>query len=205
MDASEFVEAQLPPAPARVLDVGCGNGRLSRELNDLGYRVIGIDPRAPEGAIFRRVSLEEFEDAGRFDAAVASGTLHHIADLGGALAKLCDLLAPGGRLIVVEHACDRFDEATARWYLGKRQAVDASAPGSVEACQSEWEADHVGLHGAAALRRGLERRFTERFFAWTPYLYGELGKAVEQEERRLIEAGQIQAIGFLYVGEPRLG
>jgi DNA-directed RNA polymerase specialized sigma24 family protein len=88
MDASEFVKAQLPPAPARVLDVGCGDGRLSRELSDLGYRVIGIDPRAPQGAIFRRVSLEEFEDAERFDAAVASGTLHHIADLGSALAKL---------------------------------------------------------------------------------------------------------------------
>ena len=205
MDASEFVKAQLPPAPARVLDVGCGDGGLSRELSDLGYRVIGIDPRAPEGAIFRRVSLEEFEDAERFDAAVARGTLHHIADLGTALAKLSDLLAPGGRLIVVEHACDRFDEATARWYLEKRRAVDPSAPGSVEACLSEWEDDHAGLHGAAALRRGLERHFAERFFSWTPYLHGELGKGVEPEERRLIEAGQIQAVGFLYVGEPLLG
>jgi SAM-dependent methyltransferase len=200
MDVSEFVQAQLPPAPARVLDVGCGDGRLSRELTDLGYRVIGIDPRAPEGAIFRRISLEEFEDAARFDAAVASATLHHIADLGNALAKLRDLLAPGGRLIVIEHACDRFDEATARWYLEKRRATDPGARKSVRACLSEWEADHAGLHGSAALRRGLERYFTERFFAWSPYLYGELGEAVEDEERRLIEAGRIQATGFLYAG-----
>jgi hypothetical protein len=47
-----------------------------------------------------------------------------------------------------------------------------------------------------------DRRFTERFFAWTPYLYGELGGAeVEWEERALIEAGTIRAIGFRYVGE----
>ena len=200
MEVSEFVQAQLPPAPARVLDVGCGDGQLSLELSDLGYRVVAIDPRAPEGAIFRRVSLEEFEHAERFDAAVASGTLHHIADLGTALAKLRDLLAPRGRLIVVEHACDRFDEATARWYLEKRRAADPSAPKSVRTCLSEWEGDHAGLHGSAALRRGLERYFTERFFAWCPYLYGELGEAVEDEERRLIEAGRIQAIGFLYAG-----
>jgi 2-polyprenyl-3-methyl-5-hydroxy-6-metoxy-1,4-benzoquinol methylase len=49
MDASEFIKAQLPPPPARVLDVGCGDGRLARELSDLGYRVVAIDPRAPAG------------------------------------------------------------------------------------------------------------------------------------------------------------
>jgi hypothetical protein len=48
----------------------------------------------------------------------------------------------------------------------------------------------------------LDRRFTELFFAWTPYLYGELAGAVtERDERALIEAGEIQAIGFRYVGE----
>jgi SAM-dependent methyltransferase len=203
MDASEFIEAQLPPPPARVLDVGCGDGRLARELNGLGYRVIAIDPRAPGGPIFRRVSLEEFEDAERFDVAIASGTLHHVADLGNALPKLRNLVVPGGLLIVVEHAWDRFDEATAGWYLEKRRAVDPSAPKSVQACLSEWEDDHARLHDSAALRRGLERHFTERSFAWTPYLHGELGKAVEHEERLLIEAGQIQATGFFYVGEPR--
>jgi hypothetical protein len=47
----------------------------------------------------------------------------------------------------------------------------------------------------------LDRHFTERFFGWMPYLYGELAGVEEQEERALIEAGAIRAMGFRYVGE----
>jgi SAM-dependent methyltransferase len=191
----------LPHLPSRVLEVGCGDGRLARALVDLGHQVVAIDPAAPEGAIFRAVSLEEFADRGRFDAVVASRSLHHIHDLAGGLSKLQRLLVPGGRLIVVEHAFDRLDEPTAAWYLEKRRAKGRHAPSSVQACLTEWEADHADLHGSPAMRRELDLHFTERWFDWTPSLYLELGEAVEQEERRLIEADSIQATGFLYVGE----
>ena len=53
------------------------------------------------------------------------------------------------------------------------------------------------------MRRELDRHFTERFFDWTPNLYAELGHGLEAEERRLIEAGDIQATGFVYVGTRR--
>jgi SAM-dependent methyltransferase len=190
----------MPPAPSRVLEVGCGDGRLARALDDLGHRVLAIDPAAPEGSIFQAVSLEEFADPGRFDAVVASRSLHHIHDLAGALSKLERLLVPGGRLIIVEHAFERLDERTAGWYLEKRRARGAHAPGSPQACLAEWEADHAGLHGCTAMRQELDLRFTERWFAWTPSLYLELGEGLEREERRLIEAGSIQATGFEYVG-----
>jgi SAM-dependent methyltransferase len=201
MDVLQFVTAHLPSAASRVLEVGCGDGRLARALDDLGYRVVAIDPVAPEGAIFQAVSLEEFADPVRFDAIVASRALHHIHDLAGALSKLQRLLVPGGRLILVEHAFDRLDERTAGWYLENRRAKDPSAPLSLQACLAEWEADHAGLHGSTAMRRELGLRFTERWFAWTPSLYLELGKALEGEELSLIEDGSIQATGFEYVGE----
>jgi SAM-dependent methyltransferase len=168
-------------------------------VDDLGYRVTAIDPAAPEGAIFQPVALEDFSDPVPFDAVVASRVLHHIPDLGAALSVLQRLLVPGGRLIVVENAFDRLDGPTARWYLEQRRATDR-APSSLQACLAEWEADHAGLHGFAAMRRELDRRFTESFFAWTPSLYSELGQALEGEERTLIEAGAIQATGFVYVG-----
>src|SRR5205807_2149790 len=87
------------------------------------------------------------------------------------------------------------------WYLEQR-AGDLDAPASLEACLADWEADHQDLHGYAAMRRELDRHFAERFFAWMPYLYGEL-TAVGAEERALIEAGAIQAMGFRYVASNR--
>src|ERR1700712_2747075 len=33
----------LPPPGRRTLDVGCGEGRLTRHLASLGHRVVGID------------------------------------------------------------------------------------------------------------------------------------------------------------------
>src|SRR5829696_5118807 len=205
MDVLQFVTAQLPRIPSRVLEVGCGDGRLARGLDDLGHQVVAIDPAAPEGVIFQSVSLEEFADPASFEAVVASRALHHIHDLAGALSKLRSLLLREGRLIVIEHAFDRFDEPTARWYLDKRRAKGRHAPRSLHACLAEWERDHAGLHSYTAMRRELDLRFTERCFAWTPTLYLELGKALEQEEQTLIEPGSIQATGFLYVGEPRGG
>jgi SAM-dependent methyltransferase len=195
------VASKLPTGPARVLEVGCGDGRLARELDELGHQVVAIDPAAPPGAIFQAVSLEEFADPAPFDAVVASRSLHHIHDLSGGLSKLQRLLVPGGQLIVVEHAFDRLDEPTAGWYLKQRRAKGPNAPSSLEACMAEWDADHADLHGYAAMRRELDLRFTERWFAWTPSLYLELGTALEQEERTLIEAGSIKATGFQYVGE----
>jgi SAM-dependent methyltransferase len=195
-----FVRAHLPPSPARVLEVGCGRGDLARAIAGSGYEVVAIDPEAPEGEIFQAVSLEKFTAPHDFDVVAASRALHHIPDLPGAVEKIAGLLRPGGRFILNEHACDRQDERTARWYFEQRVG-EPGAPGSLEACLAEWEADHSDLHGYAAMRKELDRRFTERFFSWMPYLYGELAGVAEQEERALIEAGEIQAMGFRYVGD----
>jgi SAM-dependent methyltransferase len=192
----------LPTAPCRVLEVGCGDGDLARHVARLGYDVTAIDPRARAGAIFHSVSLEDFSDPGPFDAVLSDRALHHIPDLAAAVAKIQRLLRPRGRLILNEHAWERLDEATARWYLEQRAATRPHPHRSVEQCLHKWVGDHADLHSSAAMRTELARRFDERFFAWVPYLHRELGNRVdERAERALIEAGTIQATGFRYVGE----
>jgi SAM-dependent methyltransferase len=197
-----FVEGHLPPRPARVLEVGCGHGDLARALSELGYEVVAIDPDAPEGELFQAVSLEEFTTSDPFDAVVASRSLHHIPELPESVAKIARLLRTGGRFVLDEHACDRLDDRTARWYFLQRVGK-ADAPSSLTACRAEWEADHEGLHGYTTMREQLDRHFEERFFSWTSYLHGELANVDEEQESALIEAGAIQAMGFRYVGEPK--
>ena len=92
MELTEFVLSQLPAAPVRVLEVGCGEGELARALADAGYHLAAIDPEAPDGPIFRRTTIEAFAEPGPFDAVVASRSLHHVEDLGGVLDKLVRLL-----------------------------------------------------------------------------------------------------------------
>ena len=201
MDLHLFVATHLPPPPTRVLEVGCGRGQLAQAIATSGHRVVAIDPKAPAGELFQPVTFEEFDDAEPFEAVIASRSLHHIPDLPGALDKIARLLRPGGRVIVNEHAFDRFDEATARWYLARRAAIGASSPPSPKQCMAEWESDHAGLHGYAAMRRELDSRYIGSFFTWRPYLYEELGSPVtDAEEQSLIDAGAIQATGFRYVG-----
>jgi SAM-dependent methyltransferase len=206
MDLAAFVLSQLPPPPARVLEIGCGAGGLAHALANARYDVTAIDPEAPEGRIFRRLTLEDFSEPGPFDGVVASRSLHHVPDLAAALDKMAALLRPGGRVILREFAKERLDDATAEWYYGQRRALAAAgggeAPKSLADCRREWEEDHAELHGYEAMREELDRRFRERFFAWEPYLYRELeGVASEALEHALVEAGAIQATGWLYVGE----
>jgi SAM-dependent methyltransferase len=197
----EFVAANLPPAPARVLEVGCGRGELALAMDAIGHDVLAIDPEAPEGDLFRRVSLEELDDPGPFDAIVASRSLHHVPDLAGALDKIARLLRPGGVVILNEHAWDRMDEATARWFLDRWSAADPDAPRSLEEFREYWRADHEGLHTYVAMREQLDHRFAERYFAWTPYMHGELAGAVSEDEiAELVGAGTIRATGFRYAG-----
>ena len=193
----EFVLGELPAPPARVLEVGCGDGRLARALDAAGYAVLAIDPRAPEGPIFERTTIEELpDDAGPFDAVVASRSLHHVHDLDIALAKIARL-AP--LAVVEEFAWDRLDDATARWYDEQRgRSPDPPRP------SSEWRSRHAHLHGFDALRDGFARHFAERSFVLVPYLYRYLHvPELEAVEAELIAAGTIQALAFRFVGAPR--
>ena len=183
---------ELPPPPARVLEVGCGAGDLARRLEADGYEVVAVDPDAPEGAIFRRTTLEALGDEGIFDAAVASLSLHHLHDLDLALDKLRSLLRPAGPVVVREFGWELVDEPTARWDYERQGRAGGLA---------EWRAAHEQLHTSEAIRAALAARFRQRSFEWGPYLsHEDTDDGNAGEELRLIESGRIRAVGFVYVG-----
>ena len=197
-DLVGFVLSALPRPSARVLEVGCGAGHLARALDAAGYEVIAIDPEAPDGPIFRRTTLEELDEAGPFDAAVASYVLHHIENLHPAIDQIADLLTAGGKLVIEEFGWDRVDQATAAWY-GRQQGE-----ASTESVLPAWADEHEGLHGYEEMRRALDERFKKDFFKWRPYLYRCLERdKLEKSERAAINKGDIQAVGFRYVGTRR--
>jgi len=200
MDFAAYVLRQLPPAPARVLEVGCGReGGVARELAAAGYDVLAIDPDAPDGPLYRRVTLEELDDPGPFEAAVAERVLHHVRPLGPALDKL-QRLAP--LLILDEFAWNHMDEATVDWYEAQHRVLTAvgrrpKGPPSL----TEWRDRHRDLHPYEVLRAEVDARYRECQFQWRPYFYRWLGGPTTEElEQGLIDAGAIRPIGFRYAG-----
>ena len=198
-----FARAQLPSPPGRLLEIGCGDGQLAVALDADGYDVTAIDPRAPAGPIFRRVTLEAFDDERAFDAVVASLSLHHVENLGEAFNKVASFLRPGGTLVMQEFARERLSGATARWYHEQRIArTEGGVPASFDAWLHESEHDLADVHPFNELRGELDRLFVERVMDEVAYLYSHrLDDAVEPVERALIEAGAIEATGVLYAGE----
>jgi hypothetical protein len=132
--------------------------------------------------------------------------------LGGLVPALQDLLAPAGKLVAVEWAWERFDEATARWGFARlAPPAPGAEPGWLPKHQQWWSAsgrswDHYlrdwateeRLHPGETILRGLETRFTREHAADAPYLFADLADTSETEERAAIDAGQIRAIGIRY-------
>lgn len=205
VDTEQFVVANLPRPGCRVLEVGCGSGDLARALVTRGFEVTAIDPDpgTPDSPPFHRVGLEDFSPPQPYDAVVAVRSLHHIHDLGEALKKIHDCMAPGGVLILDEFAWDRMDEATAGWYLshatGERHEDASLRPPNFP---DAWIAEHDHMHESQTMRSAVRRVFADLSYEDIPYLathYLERPDLVP-EEIRLIRSGEIRALGFRYVG-----
>ena len=198
----EFVLAELPPPPARVLEVGCGDrGGLVLDLAAAGYDALGVDPRAPEGRPFRRCDYREVDET--FDAAVAVRVLHHVEPLAEAVEKLAEL-APV--LIVDEFAPERIGGAAQDWYEAQyRILVAAGATPEAPPSLDEWRGRHAGLHTSETLLGALRARYAERTLEWRPYLYRWLrGRTTEALERASIDDHTFPPIGYRWVGSSRV-
>jgi SAM-dependent methyltransferase len=99
------------PAPARAtLEVGCGEGRVSRDLLAHGHRVTAVDasPTLLEAAreadpkseyVLADAAALPFSDE-TFDLVVAHNSLMDIEDMPGAVREAARVLRPGGRFCI---------------------------------------------------------------------------------------------------------
>lgn len=126
-----LVESALPAGArlktARLLDVGCGDGRWAARLVDKGAaHIVGVEAAPPMADAAARRSLPRFtlirspietaDITGPFDAVLASMSLDHVETLEIVLRKLAAYLVPGGRLVMTtEHPLRTAPLSGSRW------------------------------------------------------------------------------------------
>ncbi len=135
------------PVGCRVLDVGCGTGRLLSLLAERGAVGTGVELAPEMVAVARRANPQmdirqgtaedlPFDD-GTFDLVVACLAYHHLGAPERFLAEATRVLVPGGRLVVAEPRLGALRRLLNAWFRAH---------------------DHVErFDSAAAIRADLER------------------------------------------------
>jgi SAM-dependent methyltransferase len=125
----EFIDSQLPEGGGeRAVDLGCGTGRHAALLASRYRQVLAVDVSAPmlDLAMARRglanvtyqhrdLRSVHADDDARFDLVLSAYALHHVADLDETLRGIRELVAPGGRVILIDNVAPT-RQVPRRWF-----------------------------------------------------------------------------------------
>jgi trans-aconitate methyltransferase len=125
----------LAPKPGEhILDLGCGDGVLTKKIAERGCKVLGIDASADFVVCARRLGLDvvemnvyDMEFGPHFDAAFSNAALHWMQDPDAVIRRVARALRPNGRFVAemgghgnvrVIH-CALIEELNSRGYDGE--------------------------------------------------------------------------------------
>lgn len=185
-----FVIASLPTDCQRIVEAGCGDGRLAAMLLFQGLNVVAVDNSADSADLTRALGVKvtcgewnDFSD-GVFDAVLFTRSLHHMADPPEAVRHALQMLRDGGRIIVDELAPEHADEATVGWFssfVETNVLGQCSVPPSDESLiaslltapdLTSWSQHlHPGIHDYAVTRRAVVQAGPLVLEQSGPYLY----------------------------------
>lgn len=117
----------------RALDVGCGKGRFARIFQeryrqaemwglDISEEMLKFVPAAIHTRAGSMTALP-FED-GWFDGAYATESLEHAVEIEKAVAEMCRVVKPGGRVAIIDKNAEQFGKLkTPEWerWFGRKQ------------------------------------------------------------------------------------
>jgi ubiquinone/menaquinone biosynthesis C-methylase UbiE len=152
-------------AGSRVVEVGCGSGKLTRGLVERGLCVAAVDPGSELVAVARRnlgessvqFDIAAFEDvdmpAGTFDA-VFSATAFHWVDPAVGWAKAARVLRPRGGLALLTHTIELEPEFLAAW----REVVPEAAAWISRDPETLWKGAETRRNNISELWAWLVKR-----------------------------------------------
>jgi SAM-dependent methyltransferase len=157
--SNRFFDQLVSPPGRRSVEIGCGEGRVARDLRARGHQVTGIDS-SPTLLVYARQEDTDSSYAladgaalpfpeGCFDLAVAYNSLQVVADMRGTVREAARVLSPGGYFcICVSHPVTdvgRFldDEADAAFairqdYFANRRVDDKVERDGLEMTFRGW-------------------------------------------------------------------
>lgn len=127
--------ALVPREARRILDLGCGEGAISRTLIDQGLEVVSLDAQAPAAPLPHFIQADLTHELPlapdeRFDVVILADVLEHLADPERLLRRAKSHVRRGGRLLVslpnVVHWSIRAQILTGRFQYTNRGILDQS-------------------------------------------------------------------------------